>query len=163
VVYSKRPFGGPKEVLRYLARYMCEAVYQKIGLSRAESAALVELVLKEITDCLERGETVKLSSFGAFVVAQEGATYRPQSQNRHGSANLAATGYGVQAVSDSQAAHQRGSDGHACRCPLRRAATKSSLSRPKPIPPQSASYSKVAVSQTRPCMASTAAAGRAAG
>ena len=47
---------------------LCEAVYQKVGLSRTESAALVELVLKEITDCLERGETVKLSSFGSFVV-----------------------------------------------------------------------------------------------
>ena len=34
---------------------LCEAVYQKIGLSRTESASLVELVLKEITDCLERG------------------------------------------------------------------------------------------------------------
>jgi len=43
---------------------LCEAVYQKVGLSRTESAALVELVLKEITDCLERGDTVKLSSFG---------------------------------------------------------------------------------------------------
>ena len=31
-----------------------------------------ELVLKEITDCLERGETVKLSSFGLFVVRQKG-------------------------------------------------------------------------------------------
>ena len=51
---------------------LCEAVYQKIGLSRAESAALVELVLKEITDCLERGETVKLSSFGSFVVRKKG-------------------------------------------------------------------------------------------
>jgi len=34
--------------------------------------ALVELVLKEITDCLERGETVKLSSFGSFVVRKKG-------------------------------------------------------------------------------------------
>ena len=47
---------------------LCNAVYQKVGLSHAESATLVELVLKEITDCLERGETVKLSSFGSFVV-----------------------------------------------------------------------------------------------
>jgi integration host factor subunit alpha len=31
-----------------------------------------ELVLKEITDCLERGETVKLSSFGSFVVRKKG-------------------------------------------------------------------------------------------
>jgi nucleoid DNA-binding protein len=41
---------------------LCDAVYKEAGLSRAESAALVELVLKEITLCLERGETVKLSS-----------------------------------------------------------------------------------------------------
>jgi integration host factor subunit alpha len=51
---------------------LCEAVYRKIGLSRNESAALVELVLKEITDCLERGETVKFSSFGSFVVRKKG-------------------------------------------------------------------------------------------
>ena len=34
-----------------------EAVHQKVGLSRSESATLVEKVLKEITDCLERGES----------------------------------------------------------------------------------------------------------
>ena len=50
---------------------LCEAVYQKVGLSRTESAALVELVLGEITNCLERGETVKLSSFGTFAVRQK--------------------------------------------------------------------------------------------
>ncbi len=51
---------------------LCEAVYKKTGLSRIESASLVETVLKEITDCLERGETVKLSSFGTFVVRKKG-------------------------------------------------------------------------------------------
>ena len=51
---------------------LCEAVYQKVGLSRTESSAFVELVLKEITDCLERGETVKLSSFGSFMVRKKG-------------------------------------------------------------------------------------------
>jgi integration host factor subunit alpha len=50
---------------------LSEAVYRKVGLSRYESATLVELVLKEITDCLERGETVKLSSFGSFVVRKK--------------------------------------------------------------------------------------------
>jgi integration host factor subunit alpha len=48
-----------------------EAVYQKVGLSRTESSAFVELVLKEITDCLEKGETVKLSSFGSFMVRKK--------------------------------------------------------------------------------------------
>ncbi len=45
-----------------------EAVYSRVGLSRTESAALVELILKEICDCLAKGETVKLSSFGSFVI-----------------------------------------------------------------------------------------------
>src|SRR4030088_1648889 len=51
---------------------LCEAVYQKVGLSRPESATLVALVLKEMPDCPERGETVKLSSFGSFVVRKKG-------------------------------------------------------------------------------------------
>lgn len=51
---------------------LCEVVYHEVGLSRTESASLVELVLREITDCLERGETVKLSSFGSFVVRDKG-------------------------------------------------------------------------------------------
>jgi integration host factor subunit alpha len=51
---------------------LCEAVYQKVGLSRTESAQLVERVLQEITQCLEKGETVKLSSFGSFMVRAKG-------------------------------------------------------------------------------------------
>ena len=51
---------------------LCEAVRKKVGLSRSESAILVELVIKEITDRLEHGETVKLSSFGSFVVRSKG-------------------------------------------------------------------------------------------
>src|SRR6266704_6426481 len=50
---------------------LCEAVYQKVGLSRTESATLVEMVLQEITDSLEKGETVKLSSFGSFIVRKK--------------------------------------------------------------------------------------------
>ena len=51
---------------------LIEAVYTRVGLSRAESARIVELVFKEISDCLERGEVVKLSSFGSFVVRTKG-------------------------------------------------------------------------------------------
>ncbi len=50
---------------------LSEAVYQKVGLSRSESAALVESFLNEISDRLEQGETVKLSSFGSFIVRQK--------------------------------------------------------------------------------------------
>ena len=49
-----------------------DAVYRKVGLSRSESSALVELVLKEISDSVARGETVKLSSFGTLTVRQKG-------------------------------------------------------------------------------------------
>ena len=47
---------------------LVEAVYQKVGLSRTESADLVEMVLDEICVSVVRGESVKLSSFGSFLV-----------------------------------------------------------------------------------------------
>jgi integration host factor subunit alpha len=50
---------------------LSDAVYRTVGLSRAESASLVELMLKEISDCIRRGETVKLSSFGSFVIRKK--------------------------------------------------------------------------------------------
>ncbi len=50
-----------------------EAVHQEVGLSRTESASMVEAVLEEIAATLERGETVKLSSFGSFSVRQKGS------------------------------------------------------------------------------------------
>lgn len=51
---------------------LSEAVYQRIGLSRSKSAALVELVLEEISASLARGDSVKLSSFGSFLVRDKG-------------------------------------------------------------------------------------------
>ena len=52
--------------------HLSEAVYQEVGLSRNESAELVESVLNEISDALVRGEVVKLSSFGSFSVRKKG-------------------------------------------------------------------------------------------
>ena len=51
---------------------LTEAVYQEVGLSRNESADLVESVLAEVSDALVRGEMVKLSSFGSFSVRGKG-------------------------------------------------------------------------------------------
>jgi integration host factor subunit alpha len=51
---------------------LSEAVYQEVGLSRNESAELVETVLNEISDALARGEMVKISSFGSFAVREKG-------------------------------------------------------------------------------------------
>ena len=47
---------------------LCEAVYQKVGLSRTESSELVESVLDEICSSVVKGDSVKLSSFGSFLV-----------------------------------------------------------------------------------------------
>ncbi|MEN3950373.1 integration host factor subunit alpha [Iodidimonas sp. SYSU 1G8] len=51
---------------------LSEAVYQEVGLSRNESAELVEKVLDIISDKLVEGESVKISSFGSFVVRSKG-------------------------------------------------------------------------------------------
>lgn len=47
---------------------LAETVYQTVGLSRTESADIVERVLDIISDSLVSGENVKLSSFGSFQV-----------------------------------------------------------------------------------------------
>lgn len=51
---------------------LAEAIYEEVGLSRNESATLVESVLDEISEALVRGEPVKISSFGSFAVRQKG-------------------------------------------------------------------------------------------
>ncbi|MDA1132416.1 MAG: integration host factor subunit alpha [Proteobacteria bacterium] len=52
--------------------HLTKAVYEQVGLSRNESAELVESVFGEIGDSLVRGETVKISSFGSFYVREKG-------------------------------------------------------------------------------------------
>lgn len=51
---------------------LSEAVYQEVGLSRNESADLLEAVLNEISSALADGEVVKISSFGSFAVRSKG-------------------------------------------------------------------------------------------
>lgn len=50
---------------------LSEAVYEEVGLSRNESADLVEAVLEEMVSALSDGETVKISSFGSFSIRQK--------------------------------------------------------------------------------------------
>ncbi|MCL2469596.1 MAG: integration host factor subunit alpha [Alphaproteobacteria bacterium] len=45
---------------------LAEAVYQEVGLSRNDSAQLVDVILEEISQALINGDMVKLSSFGSF-------------------------------------------------------------------------------------------------
>jgi integration host factor subunit alpha len=51
---------------------LAEAVVQKVGLPRNESHEMVEMVLAEICGSLERGEQVKLSTFGSFDIRSKG-------------------------------------------------------------------------------------------
>lgn len=51
---------------------LSEAVYQEVGLSRHESANLVENIITDISRALVGGENVKISSFGSFVIRDKG-------------------------------------------------------------------------------------------
>jgi len=48
-----------------------EALYRQIGLSKHESALMLESVLEQISNALIYGEMVKLSSFGTFYPRQK--------------------------------------------------------------------------------------------
>jgi len=52
---------------------LSEAVVREVGLSRNESAHLVESILLSISDALVGGESVKISSFGTFSVRSKNA------------------------------------------------------------------------------------------
>ncbi|MBD3663433.1 integration host factor subunit alpha [Sulfitobacter aestuariivivens] len=52
---------------------LSEAVFREVGLSRNESAQLVESVLDQMSDALVAGEQVKISSFGTFSVRDKTA------------------------------------------------------------------------------------------
>ena len=52
---------------------LAEAVFEEVGLSRNESADIVESVLQHISDALVRGENVKISSFGTFNIRDKNA------------------------------------------------------------------------------------------
>ena len=52
---------------------LADAVHSEVGLSRNDSADLVESVLTHVSDSLVSGETVKISSFGTFSVRDKAA------------------------------------------------------------------------------------------
>jgi integration host factor subunit alpha len=52
---------------------LSEAVFREVGLSRNESADLVESVLNHMSDALVEGQQVKISSFGTFSIRDKAA------------------------------------------------------------------------------------------
>jgi integration host factor subunit alpha len=51
---------------------LADVVHRKLGLSRAESASLVERVLHHMCHSLSDGENVKISGFGTFILRDKG-------------------------------------------------------------------------------------------
>lgn len=47
---------------------LVESIYEKIGFSKKESADIVEMIFDTIKETLEKGEKIKISGFGNFVV-----------------------------------------------------------------------------------------------
>ena len=52
--------------------HLAESIYTQVGLSRNESADLLETVLERMSSALASGESVKISGFGTFSVRQKG-------------------------------------------------------------------------------------------
>lgn len=51
---------------------LADSVHESLGLSRADSAQLVESVLGHMCDSLADGENVKISGFGSFILRDKG-------------------------------------------------------------------------------------------
>lgn len=50
---------------------LIESIYEKIGFSKKEASDIVELIFETLKTTLEKGEKVKISGFGNFVVRQK--------------------------------------------------------------------------------------------
>ena len=51
---------------------LADVVHQEIGLSRAESASIVERILHHMCHSLSEGQNVKISGFGSFILRDKG-------------------------------------------------------------------------------------------
>lgn len=51
---------------------LAESLHREIGLSRADSSQMVERILHHMCEALSRGENVKISGFGTFVLRDKG-------------------------------------------------------------------------------------------
>ncbi len=51
---------------------LADAIHREVGLSRADSARMVEGILGHMCSALAHGENVKISGFGTFVLRDKG-------------------------------------------------------------------------------------------
>lgn len=51
---------------------LAESLHKQVGLSKAESSKLVESILEHICESLAKGQNVKISGFGSFLLRDKG-------------------------------------------------------------------------------------------
>ncbi len=51
---------------------LAESLHKQVGLSKAESSKLVESILEHMCDALAKGQNVKISGFGSFLLRDKG-------------------------------------------------------------------------------------------
>ena len=51
---------------------LAEALNRRVGLSRADALEMVEAILRHMCDSLSKGENVKISGFGTFILRDKG-------------------------------------------------------------------------------------------
>ncbi|MBV1917972.1 MAG: integration host factor subunit alpha [Sphingomonadaceae bacterium] len=51
---------------------IAESIHNRLGISRAESLDMVESIIDHICDALAKGENVKISGFGTFLLRDKG-------------------------------------------------------------------------------------------
>ncbi len=50
---------------------IAESIQRQVGLSKSESSDFIEVIVEEMSAALAAGESVKISSFGSFVLSQK--------------------------------------------------------------------------------------------
>ena len=50
---------------------LADTINRKVGLSRAESLDMVEAILEKMCEAMGRGENVKISGFGSFILREK--------------------------------------------------------------------------------------------
>lgn len=51
---------------------LADSLHREVGLSRHDSSQLVEQILAHLCEALSRGENVKISGFGSFILRDKG-------------------------------------------------------------------------------------------
>src|SRR5215216_3489587 len=71
---GRQPVRSKRRMARMTKADIIEAVYEKVGgFSKKEAAEIVESVFNTIKETLEKGEKIKISGFGNFVVREKKA------------------------------------------------------------------------------------------